>query len=66
MPGFVWALCNVQAIPSFYEKIGARQIPKASVINSTGARVAFEDKYVMVYPSTAWPDGDVDLLGPGY
>eukprot|EP01047_Picozoa_sp_COSAG01_P082042 COSAG01_NODE_16602_length_1222_cov_1.480855_1_plen_234_part_00 len=55
------------AVPSFYEKLGARLIEKTLVINSTGDKIAFEDEYVMVYPADrAWPHGTIDLLGPGY
>jgi len=57
------------AIPSFYEKLGARRIDKALVVNSTGNGVAFEDEYVMIFPvhgDKPWPKGEVDLLGPGY
>ena len=54
------------------EKVGAFQLPKELVINSTGDKVAFEDEYVMVYPAPSangvlsWPSGVIDLLGPGY
>lgn len=55
------------AIPAFYEKLGARQLAKDLVINSTGDGVAFEDDFVMVFPeSRPWPKGTIDLRGPGY
>ena len=55
------------AIPAFYEKLGARQLPKDLVINTTGDQIAFEDEFVMVFPkSQPWPEGTIDLLGPGY
>ena len=55
------------AIPAFYEKLGARQLAKHLVINSTGDGIAFEDEFVMVFPaSRPWPEGTIDLRGPGY
>lgn len=55
------------AIPAFYERLGARQLAKDLVINSTGDGVAFEDEFVMVFPkSKPWPEGTIDLRGPGY
>ena len=55
------------AIPAFYQRLGAKLVEKELVINSTGDRIAFEDEYVMVYPAARhWPEGEIDLLGPGY
>ena len=55
------------AIPAFYENLGARQLPKDLVINTTGNQIAFEDEFVMVFPkSKPWPEGTIDLRGPGY
>ena len=55
------------AIPAFYQRLGAKLLEKELVINSTGDRIAFEDEFVMVYPAARhWPEGEIDLLGPGY
>lgn len=55
------------AIPAFYERLGARRLAKDLVVNSTGNQVAFEDDFVMVFPETKpWPEGTIDLQGPGY
>jgi hypothetical protein len=62
---------------TFYEKCGAAVLPRDRypVFNSTGGgsdakrRAGFWDDFTMIYPSTAvadWPDGPIDLLGPGY
>ena len=68
------------AVRAFYEKLGARQIDNL-VINSLDIKSAgpqppsapqqpkraFWDPIVMIYPAAApWPQGTVDLLGPGY
>ena len=63
---FLFETAILLTIPPFYENLGGIQIVKALVINSTGNKVAFEDKYVMVLPGSGWPEGEIDLLGPGY
>jgi predicted N-acetyltransferase YhbS len=53
-------------VPEFYEKLGARLIHNRFV-DVSGPTRPFWDKCAMVYPATfAWPDGDIDLNGPGY
>ena len=57
-------------VASFYEKLGARKIDN-QFVNSANAtdQVAnpWWDKAVMIYPAEAdWPNGKIDLGGPGY
>lgn len=56
-------------VPEFYEKLGARQVENPFV-NSLGQdprRRPWWDKVAMIYPTDAhWPDGEIDLLGPGW
>ncbi|MEM9418286.1 MAG: GNAT family N-acetyltransferase [Planctomycetota bacterium] len=54
----------------FYEKLGARVVDN-TIIDSTHPTSPrnnpFEDAWVMVYPAeAAWPEGEIDLRGPGY
>ena len=53
----------------FYEKLGA-VVVENRVINSMAddpLKKPFHDKLVMRYPADRpWPEGDIDLLGPGY
>ncbi|MEQ8210366.1 MAG: GNAT family N-acetyltransferase [Lacipirellulaceae bacterium] len=53
----------------FYEKHGAREIENR-IVNSLADDPdanPFWDRVVMIYPSDAeWPEGVVDLLGPGF
>lgn len=62
----------------FYEKLGARRI-EARIVNSRAPEDPddrmggdpeanpFWDEIAMVYPAaTPWPEGTIDLLGPGY
>lgn len=57
-------------VPGFYEKLGARTVENR-FINSRnpddpGAR-PWKDGVIMIYPKDyAWPDGSIDLNGPGY
>ena len=62
---------------AFYEKMGAAVMPRDRypVINSMGTgsdakrRSGFWDDFTMVFPveaANSWPDGSIDLLGPGY
>jgi len=59
---------SVEVCP-FYEKLGACVVEN-SIVNSLGEdpqTSPFRDKVVMRYPSSgAWPEGEIDLLGPGY
>jgi hypothetical protein len=56
-------------VPSFYERLGARVVTNRfvnSLAADPGAR-PFWDPVTMVYPrSFDWPEGVVDLQGPGY
>ncbi len=63
-------LCLFQTgIPPFYEKLGCRLISNR-IINSLAkdpAKYPLWEENVMIYPrSLTWPDGTLDLLGPGY
>lgn len=53
----------------FYEKLGACVVEN-EIINSLGDDLhvsPFWDRIVMRYPRTgAWPEGQIDLRGPGY
>ncbi len=53
----------------FYEKLGACVVEN-SIINSLADdahRSPFWDKVIMRYPSGGlWPEGEIDLRGPGY
>ena len=57
------------AVPGFWEKVGARLITNR-IVNSLGANpdaCPFWDPHLMVYPAAYdWPEGTVDLQGPGY
>ena len=53
-------------VPSFYEKLGARLIANAFV-NGDNPSNPFWDRCEMIYPAAfPWPDGQIDLNGPGY
>jgi len=57
-------------IPAFYEKLGCRRVTNRFV-NSLHPEEPDEnpwwDENVMIYPASyAWPDGTIDLKGPGY
>ena len=56
-------------IRPFYEKLGAVLVENR-VINSLAddpTETPFRDKLVMRYPADRhWPEGDIDLRGPGY
>jgi len=53
----------------FYEKLGARLVTNR-IVNSLAPDPAanpFWDEVAMSYPaSVPWPEGPIDLLGPGY
>ena len=56
----------------FYERLGARAVSNF-FFNGTDAeagaetRSAFDEPHAMIYPATAeWPEGPVDLRGPGW
>lgn len=60
---------TTQAVRPFYEKLGACIIEN-SIVNSLGIdhqESPFWDKIIMRYPeSGTWPEGEIDLRGPGY
>jgi len=60
---------TTQDVKPFYEKLGACVI-KNSIVNSLGTDLhesPFWDKVIMRYPSGGpWPEGEIDLRGPGY
>jgi predicted GNAT family N-acyltransferase len=67
---FPWSLFQTsQPVRPFYEKLGACAITNP-IINSRGdtpKKNPFWDEVIMRYPSRpGWPDGEIDLRGPGY
>lgn len=67
---FAWSLFQTTPdVRPFYERLGARAIDNR-VINSLGddpAACPFWDPVLMRYPGSGqWPDGVIDLRGPGY
>ena len=71
LPGEEFRLSIFQTtVPGFYEKLGARTVENR-FINSrnpddSDAR-PWKDGVIMIYPKGyAWPDGSIDLNGPGY
>jgi hypothetical protein len=53
-------------VPEFYEAMGARLVTNRFV-NGESQENPFWDTCEMIYPATAgWPDGPIDLNGPGY
>ena len=57
-------------IPAFYEKLGATSVTNRFVNsrNKTDPDASpWHDEWVMMYPkSYSWPQGTIDLNGPGY
>ena len=52
-------------VPDFYVRLGGRLVTNAFV-SSAGGRT-FWEPHAMIHPSAAdWPDGEIDLLGPGW
>jgi hypothetical protein len=67
---FPWSLFQTShKVRPFYEKLGACVVTNR-IVNSLGevpAKNPFWDEVVMRYASgTGWPEGDIDLRGPGY
>jgi len=67
---YEWSLFQTtHKVRPFYEKLGACLVSNR-IVNSLGddpTKNPFWDEIVMRYPSRAgWPDGDIDLRGPGY
>ncbi len=60
---------TTQQVRPFYEKLGACVIDNP-IVNSLGIEhqeSPFWDKVIMRYPSDqAWPQGEIDMRGPGY
>jgi GNAT superfamily N-acetyltransferase len=53
-------------VPEFYAALGARRINNRFV-NGDRLENPFWDTCEMIYPGTApWPEGTIDLNGPGY
>ena len=53
-------------VPSFYEKLGGRLVLNR-FFNGDHPDNPFWDVCEMIYPASfPWPDGDIDLNGPGY
>ena len=56
-------------VPGFYEKLGCRRVANPFV-NSLGANpheMPWWDAHNMIYPAAyPWPEGPVDLVGPGW
>jgi len=68
-PGLGVALFQT-GVPGFYEKLGARCVDNRFV-NSTNTEAPeanpWWDEHIMIYPADFdWPEGTIDLLGPGY
>ncbi len=54
------------AVPDFYRKLGARCLSVAIVRSGHAAR-PFWDPFAMIFPAeAAWPEGPVDIRGPGW
>ena len=60
-------------VPEFYAKLGARPVPNVfgnsrfKVGDRGTAERPWWDPHVMIYPAPfPWPEGPIDLLGPGY
>jgi predicted N-acetyltransferase YhbS len=60
---------NSKGNQPFYEKLGAKKIENC-IVNSMAEsprKNPFWAEVAMVYPATKpWPDGEIDLRGPGY
>ena len=53
-------------VPQFYEKLGCRLIDNR-FHNNGDYQDVFWDDYKVIYPADfAWPEGEIDLNGPGY
>ena len=53
-------------VPSFYEKLGGRLVYN-QFVNGDNLDNPFWDAFEMIHPDAfAWPDGKIDLNGPGY
>ena len=68
-PGFDVALFQTD-VPGFYEKLGVRCVSNRFVNSNNSAAPEANpwwNEHVMIYPNSFdWPDGTIDLLGPGY
>lgn len=64
-----FALFQTGEARPFYEQLGCRAVTNRFVDSTAADPTAapFTDSCVMVYPGQGeWPEGTVDLLGPGY
>ncbi|RYG64897.1 GNAT family N-acetyltransferase [bacterium] len=53
-------------VPDFYARLGARLVFNR-FHNGSNPRDPFHDAHKMIFPTSFdWPDGDIDLGGPGY
>jgi len=60
---------TAQEVRPFYEKLGARVVENAIVnsLDTDHQESPFWDKVIMRYPGGgSWPEGEIDLRGPGY
>jgi predicted N-acetyltransferase YhbS len=57
-------------VPEFYEKLGARRVTNQffdGTRTDGGRENPFWGAYEMIYPASfSWPEGEIDLNGPGY
>ena len=57
-------------VPEFYEKLGARRVTNPFIDGTRaddGRENPFWAAYTMIYPAVfEWPEGEIDLNGPGY
>lgn len=59
-----------QEVKPFYERLGCRMVENA-IVNSLATEgeetCPFKDAVAMIYPAEGdWPEGEIDLRGPGY
>ncbi|MEM6749683.1 MAG: GNAT family N-acetyltransferase [Planctomycetota bacterium] len=70
---FPFCLFQTGEARPFYERLGCRVVDNRFVDSTAGERREdpsgnpFVDDWVMVYPGAGdWPEGEIDLRGPGY
>lgn len=65
-----YPVCLFQAaerVREFYERLGACVVSNRIIDSSHGGEPAFEEEHAMRYPAdVAWPEGEIDLRGPGW
>lgn len=53
-------------VPGFYRKLGGREIDNP-IVNASGEGRGFWDPHAMIHPGDAdWPEGEIDIRGPGW